>query len=265
MQWRIGTIGFSYPDWQKIFFPPNVRPGEYLASYSTFFDCVELDTTFHATPAPERIAKWANAVSNNFVFCVKTPRQVTHDGPVAFAVPPMRYFLRSLRPMQQSNKLGPILLQFPPGFTAQELPNLETLLKGLPTNFRYAVEFRHASWETQATLDLLKRHRIAWVAGDYGVDPFPIHVTTDFLYVRFIGIHKQFDSYDRERIDMTDRLIWWHEQIMNAAKEIPPTAVYAFVNNDYAGHAPATADRFAQAVGLPPKIPVQAVPQQTMF
>jgi uncharacterized protein YecE (DUF72 family) len=272
MQWRIGTMGFSYADWVKVLYPPGTRGAEYLPNYAAFFDTVELDTSFHATPAQERVAKWSNSVPSNFIFCPKTPRQITHDAPIAFGVPPMRYFLRSLKPMQNGHKLGPILLQFPPSFTAQELPNLETLLKGLPQNFRFAVEFRHPSWETQPTLDLLKRHKVAWVTGDYGVDPYPIHVTTDFLYLRFIGVHKQFDTHDRERIDMTDRLTWWHEQVRVAcdpanfpAPATPPATVYAFFNNDYAGYAPATADRFAQAAGLPARFPAQAAPQQSLF
>jgi uncharacterized protein YecE (DUF72 family) len=102
------------------------------------------------------------------------------------------------------------------------------------------------------------------------VDPYPIHVTTDFLYLRFIGVHNQFESHDHERIDMTDRLAWWHEQIRAAADPTasgtPPTTVYAMFNNDYAGYAPATADRFGQAVGLPQKIaPQPPAPQQSLF
>src|SRR5690349_8057891 len=114
MRWRIGTMGFSYADWQKTFYAGSVKPGEYLANYAKVFDAVELDTTFHATPAVERVAKWSNQAPQDFVFCVKTPRQVTHDAPIAFGGGAMRYFLRSLRPMKDSGKLGPVLLQFPP-------------------------------------------------------------------------------------------------------------------------------------------------------
>src|ERR1700761_5707447 len=114
--WRIGTIGFSFSDWLKVFYPANARSGEYLLTYGAIFDTVELDTTFHATPPIERVKKWANGVPGDFVFCAKTPRQITHEAPIASGVPAMRYFLRALTPMQKQNKLGPILLQFPPAF-----------------------------------------------------------------------------------------------------------------------------------------------------
>src|ERR1035437_6888605 len=123
MRWHVGTIGFSYADWLEVFYPAGRRSGIYLPHYARSFGSVELDTTFHATPAPERIQKWAAGVPDGFVFAVKTPRQLTHAAPIAAGAPAMRYFLRALRPMQHAKKLGPILLQFPPSFSAAELPH----------------------------------------------------------------------------------------------------------------------------------------------
>lgn len=263
MWWHVGTMGFSYANWLGVFYPAGSRSGLYLPHYASVFGSVELDTTFHATPAAERVGKWAAGVPAGFIFCVKTPRHITHDAAVAAGVPAMRYFLRALRAMEHAKKLGPILLQFPPGFSATEFANLRTFLSELPTSHRYAVEFRHPSWMTQETFDLLQRHRVAWVTGDYGCDPFPIHATTDFLYLRFIGIHKQFAMHDREQIDMTDRLAWWHERILAAAKVSPPTDVFTFFSNDYAGHAPATAARFAQLAGLAARAGAASGPQKS--
>ena len=267
MHWHIGTIGFSYSDWQKVFYPEGCRPGEYLAAYATALDTVELDTTFHAMPMPERVQKWTDAVPDGFIFCVKTPKQVTHDAPIAFGSGAMKQFLRALRPMQNANKLGPVLIQFPPTLPATEFPNVEVFLKDLPTDFRYAIEFRNPSWENQRTHDLLKHYRCCWVTGDYAADPFPIHATTDFLFTRLIGIHEQFDKYDHERIDMTDRLSWWHEQILAAAQNAPTPLrhAYVFCTDDYAGHAPATANRLRALVGLPARIPAPIREQGSLF
>jgi uncharacterized protein YecE (DUF72 family) len=263
MIWKIGTIGFSYTDWRKVFYPEGTPVSEFLSAYATAFDALELDTTFHAIPPQERVQKWADAVPTGFTFCVKTPKQITHDAPISFGTRPMKEFLDTLRPMQRADKLGPILIQFPPTFPAAEFKNVETFLNDLPTDFRYAVEFRNASWENQRTFDLLKHYRCAWVAADYADDPFPIHATTDFLFVRFIGIHKQFAVYDHERIDMTERLGWWHEQISVAAPM--PRTVFTFFNDDYAGHAPATANRLRGIVGLPAGRAEVGRPQQSLF
>ena len=79
-------------------------------------------------------------------------------------------------------------------------------------------------------------------------------------------------DHDRERIDMTDRLQWWHEQTTALAEEADspeaaPGLAYAFMNNDYAGHAPATANRLRAIAGLPAAVlpPQAARPQQSLF
>jgi uncharacterized protein YecE (DUF72 family) len=260
---KIGTIGFAYTDWREVFYPKGTPASNFLPAYASAFDALELDTTFHAIPPIDRVQKWTDAVPHNFTFCVKTPRQITHDAPIAFGTRPMKDFLTALRPMQRAAKLGPILIQFPPTFPAAEFKNVETFLKDLPTDFRYAVEFRNPTWENQRAFDLLKHYRCAWVAADYGNDPFPIHPTTDFLFLRFIGIHKQFSPYTHERIDTTERLHWWHEQIL--AISPPPTTTYAFFTDDYAGHAPATVNRFRMIAGLSAPTPSIPKNQNSLF
>lgn len=265
MEWRIGTMGFSYSDWVPAFYPKGTRPGDFLAAYASVYDTLELDTTFHAVPPPDRVQKWADTVPDGFVFCPKTPKQITHENPIAFGSTAMRHFLRALTPMRKADKLGPILIQFPPTFTITEFKDLELFLKELPTDDRFAVEFRNDSWEHPRTGDLLSHYRCAWVTGDYAVDPFPIHPTTNFLYLRLIGLHEQFTTHERERIDMTDRLAWWQEQV--TALTPAPLKTFTMINNDYAGHAPATIDRLRTLVGLPVRTPSQnpAAAQQPLF
>ena len=77
--WRIGTMGFSYADWAGVFYPPGTKAGDYLEHYAQYFDTVELDTTFHAAPPPERFRRWAEVTPDGFRFCMKMPRAVTHD------------------------------------------------------------------------------------------------------------------------------------------------------------------------------------------
>ena len=43
---RIGTQGWSYPDWVGSFYPPGSKQEHYLPFYAEVFDTVELDTTF---------------------------------------------------------------------------------------------------------------------------------------------------------------------------------------------------------------------------
>src|SRR6476659_1528205 len=117
--WRLGTVGFGYDDWKGVFYPDSLKSADYLSFYSRHFDTVELDTTFHATPAAERVARWAMAVPEGFRFCVKTPKDVTHaDGRVSapVRVDAMRRFVDVVREFRE--KLGVVLVQFPPSLDA---------------------------------------------------------------------------------------------------------------------------------------------------
>src|SRR5437763_11509702 len=82
--WRLGTIDFGYDDWARVFYPKDLKPVDYLSFYARHFDTVELDTTFHASPTVDRVAKWAAATPETFRFCVKTPKEITHaDGRIS--------------------------------------------------------------------------------------------------------------------------------------------------------------------------------------
>ena len=245
-EWLLGTVGFGYADWQDVFYPPGTKPAEYLSFYAKHFEAVELDTTFHAAPTPERVRRWAEATPQTFRFCVKTPKDITHAPGLAGRSRQMVEFLDTVRAFGE--KLGPVLLQFPPAFDASEAPELRMFLRGLPRDVRLAVELRHPSWDADATADLLREHGACRVAADYLQEPGKLVATADFLYVRWIGIHGRFPTLDRERIDTTERLEWWKERI--GALEAVRT-VWGFVNNDYSGYAVATCNRMKRLVGQP--------------
>lgn len=247
--WRLGTIGFGYSDWNGVFYPPGLKSPDHLSLYAKHFDTVELDTTFHAAPTAERVRQWAEAVPDEFRFCVKTPKEITHaPPPLSRRIGRMLEFLDVIRGFD--GKLGIVLLQFPPGLDTGEARDFGRFLDQLPTDLRYALELRHGSWNTNATAALLRDHRCSWVAGDYFDDPWDVRVTTDFLYVRWIGEHGRFPTLDRERVDVTDRLKWWKQRITSALTPEVTTA-WGLVNNDYSGYAVGTANRMKRLVRLP--------------
>jgi uncharacterized protein YecE (DUF72 family) len=251
--WRLGTIGFGYSDWNGVFYPSELKPGDHLAHYAKHFDTVELDTTFHAAPTPQRVERWASAVADGFRFCVKTPKEVTHaPPPLSRRAAHMIEFLDVIRGF--GDKLGVVLLQFPPSFDTGEARDLVKFVGHLPTDLRYALELRHPSWDTDQTVALLRDHRCCRVAADYFEEPRDVRATTDFLYVRWIGRHGSFPTLDRERIDPTERLDWWTRRLGKAATADVKT-VWGLMNNDYSGHAVATANRVKRLVGLPVKEP----------
>lgn len=253
MRYRLGTMGYSYDDWAGTFYPGKTPRGRWLETYARTFPGVELNTTFHATPSPDRIRAWGAAVPPEFRFAIKTGRQITHDLPLSAAGGPMLEFLEVMRTF--GPLAGPVLIQFPPTLAADASASLDAFLGTLPTDFRYAVEFRHSSWLKDRTADLLRRHRVCWVALDHVDHPAlaDVPATTDFLYVRLVGRHGRYDNPGRELLDPTPQLRRWHEWIARTADGGGIDETWVLFNNDYAGHAPATLRRFADlaAVRLP--------------
>jgi len=76
----------------------------------------------------------------------------------------MRFFLQSLEPMRQSGRLGPILIQTPPNLKA-DTGLLQTFAQLLPQAYRFAFEFRHESWFTDAVYEILKEQKCRPVLG----------------------------------------------------------------------------------------------------
>lgn len=248
LDWFLGTMGYGYKDWQGVFYPAGSKPPSYLPYYSQRFNAVEMDTTFYGTPRRETVRKWADSVPAGFKFCPKTPRQLTHDRGFVDTGREMADFLDTMRLF--GDKLGPTLIQFPPDYTISQIENLAISLPELPTDLRYAVEFRHRSWHSRATGELLQKHNICWVSAEYLYLPQRVYVTTDFLYIRWLGKHGTYTEKTHEREDKTPRLQVWHDDIQNRADGSFDT-VYGFFNNDYAGYSPATCNKFKQIAGLP--------------
>jgi uncharacterized protein YecE (DUF72 family) len=254
MDWYIGTIGFGYDDWRDVFYPQGVKASSYLAHYSLIFNTVEIDSTFHAIPKPENLLRWVQMTPAEFIFCAKMPKEITHSSELAETGPAILEFTRSIRSLEQ--KLAVILIQFPPSVQADNLALLEKFFALLPADLRYAVEVRHRTWytaypgETEPRLaGSLRRYGICWAATDYPHTPRQIIKTTNFLYIRWIGQHGTFVQHNSERIDRTRELASWKQLLETAATDVQ--TVFGFFNNDYAGFAPGTANRFKHLMDLP--------------
>src|SRR5581483_6575840 len=169
LDWRLGTMGFGYSDWSGVFYPRDLKPSDFLAFYARYFNAVELDTTFHAIPPPDRVRRWRDETPGGFRFAAKAPKAVTHEGILDHHVDPMFEFLDSIG--QLGEKLAVVLLQFPPSFTVQQLPRLRTFAGAMPEDVRFAVEFRHPSRDSEATAELLRERNWCWAAADYAGEP----------------------------------------------------------------------------------------------
>ncbi len=157
---RVGPAGWSYADWSGYVYPARRTKGFHEAAYlSEFFDTIEINTSFYQPLRPDHAALWVARVSANpaFLFTAKLWQKFTHD-PCASAEDE-RAVRAGFDVLRQAEKLGAVLLQFPFSFhcTKETVGYLTAVLKRF-ADYPLVVELRHASWQTEETLALLREH-----------------------------------------------------------------------------------------------------------
>lgn len=275
--WIFGTIGFSYPDWNGLFFPPGCPAERRLAAYAQVFSGIELDTTFYAAPKPEAVLRWKDQVPAAFQFSLKAPKAVTHDfggvGDPREATAAWAEFVANIELLGAERTIA--LIQLGPSFTADRFPNLLSVLDAQPAHCRMAFEFRHRSLFTDSVYELLRVRGAVVVAADLApngcarlplLQPDPISGYTpfepidlgDWGYIRLCGSHGQFPRDDHELVDPTLRLKDWTARIRSTYGSTKP--LFVSVGNSFAGYGPGTIFRWMRLLGMePPSLPQPAL------
>jgi uncharacterized protein YecE (DUF72 family) len=258
---RIGTAGWSYKDWEGVFYPPGMNhrkqhPLEYLARC---FDVVEINTSFYGHIKPELAKLWsrrAASVNPAFVFTAKLHRSFTHS-PVAVVGPTSAATIRpddederlareGLEALAGEGKLGALLIQFPFSFknTALNREYLETLLRQF-IEYPRVVEVRHSSWNNPETLAEFEQKNIAFCNVDQpligrSLEPTE-HVTSPLGYVRLHGRNydQWFDADNRNDrynyLYSEAELAGWKDKIERIAQKAEVT--YVITNNHFESKA----------------------------
>lgn len=185
----VGTMGWSYSFWKGSFYPKNMIAKDFLTYYANQFKTVEVDSTFYRTPSSKTINEWKNQTPSDFLFSLKFPQRITHFKMLKNCEEDTELFLEKANLLGQ--KLGVLLLQFPPNFTQDHFQILKNYLKQLPQKHRYAIELRNKSLLNKDVYGLLKEHNIALVWVDSPGMPFINEVTADFIYMRWEGDRKK--------------------------------------------------------------------------
>ena len=256
---RVGTSAFTAAGWEGSFYPAGMQPRDFLTYYSTKFDTVEVDSTFYRTPAVSTVKGWAQKTPANFLFALKVPQVITHEKCLDDCAAEMAGFLAAAEHL--GDKLGPLLLQFPyfnrTKFKtgAEFQARLGPFLKTLPKDFQFAVEIRNKNWLDEKFTELLRNHQVALAVIDQAwmptiqeltkkLDP----VTANFTYVRWLGdrkgIEQQTKSWDQTILDRRPALSHWVDYCYTTTHR--GIKVFAYANNHYAGHAPATVALFLE-------------------
>jgi uncharacterized protein YecE (DUF72 family) len=167
-QFFLGCAVWAYKDWIGDLFPPGSKSADLLSLYSRRLTTVEGNTSFYATPAVETVKRWAAETPPTFRFCFKLPREVSHEGQLADKAKITQEFVDRMSPLGE--RLGPFFLQLPPGYSADNIDDLERWLAMWPTEYRVAVEVRHDDWYTEphesSLMNLLHQYNAGRVVMD---------------------------------------------------------------------------------------------------
>lgn len=277
---RVGCQGWNYDDWvtppaapRPVFYPNGTRAEHMLEAYARAFETVEVDSTFYAAPTDATYDAWARRVPEGFTFALKLPQRITHEESLrgGVAADALAEFCRGARRLKE--KLAAVLVQLPPQFeaTRENLRALADFLPLLPSDIRFAVEFRDPFWfeeELLVPLSLQPNVSLALVEGPWVTRErvwraaATLLDTTDFAYVRWMGARDltRFDEVVRPRDSNLEK---WAAALERLRARVP--RVYAYFSNFYEGHAPASANRLKRLLGEATVAPEDLEDQPSLF
>jgi uncharacterized protein YecE (DUF72 family) len=187
---RLGTSGFSFPDWSGVFYPGGLSRKGWLAFYATRFNALELNASYYRILPPSATAGMADSVPPGFVFCVKLNSGMTHERNAGDAQ--WKAFDEMLAPLRSAGCLGPVLAQFPWSLPLSEhsfqtLSHIRERLGDLPA----VAEFRHERWYSREALQRVVETGFSPVAVDLpdlpGLPGPELSVKGSIAYARLHG------------------------------------------------------------------------------
>ena len=227
---HLGTSGFAYDEWCGSFYPEDIRPRQMLPYYASRFGSVEINYTFRKVPSERTMASWRATVPPGFTFSVKANARITHT--LRLRDPgEAREFLRLAGLLGES--LAVVLFQCPPNLEYDE-GLLSSFLDGLPSGTRYAMEFRHPSWE--AARETLATRGVAWCTAETEDEPVRWESWEPFGYLRL-----------RKEQYSDDELAAWAARIRGALER--ERDVFCYLKHEEKGVGPMYAGRLRELVG----------------
>ncbi len=228
MKYYIGTSGWSYYSFKGIFYPPELKPRDWLKFYSQYFNTVEINATFYRTPRPSTFKKWYEETPEDFVFSIKAPKTITHIKRLKDIEESLELFLKSISPLKEKARV--LLFQLPPSLS-YEKALMENFLTKLPVeDYHCVIEIRHKSFHNDEFAELLRKYRVCLCFSDCG-PRYPSWyevLTADFLYLRLHGSPQLYVSnYEEEEL----------ERIANLIKSFQVNEAYVYFDNTSLGYA----------------------------
>jgi len=231
-QFLVGTSGWSYDHWKKLFYPEDRPKSRWFDYYVKKFPTVEVNATFYRFFKDSTYHKWRDTAPGKFVYVLKAPRLITHRKYLKNVEDVIKSFWNSAALLEK--KLGLILLQLAPA-TPYDPELLKKALKTFRDPKKVAVEFRHKKWFTEEIKNMLKESGSVFCTADSPKTELMDWVTSDEAYIRLHG-RKKWYAYNYSSKELGDIAALAKKMARRGAKK-----VYVFFNNDFKGYAPKNA------------------------
>jgi uncharacterized protein YecE (DUF72 family) len=180
----VGTSGWAYPSWKPEFYPEKLAQKKFLGYYATRLNTVEVNFTFRQLVKESTIQNWLQETPPHFRFGIKAHQVITHIKRLKGTEDFVPRFLATIEPLASASKLGPVLFQLPPNLKADGAM-LGDFLALLPRTLPAAFEFRHESWFSDSTWELLRSRGVALCVAETEERITPDVVTGASAYYRF--------------------------------------------------------------------------------
>ena len=220
----MGTSGFHYNHWKKLFYPEKLAKSKWFPFYAEHFDTVEINNTFYHLPSANAFDSWKNQAPPGFLYALKFNRYGSHWMRLKNAQQTIGNFLTVANRLEKF--LGPILVQLPPHWSVNA-QRLDEFLTVAPRSLHWAVEFRNPSWLCDEVYAVLERYRAALCIHDM-IPEHPRVLTANWTYLRYHG-ERYSGSYSPQQL--TAEAKWMRAQLAQG------TDVFAYFNNDAQGYA----------------------------
>jgi uncharacterized protein YecE (DUF72 family) len=244
---RVGPAGWSYDDWKGVVYPEGAGSKfDQLAYISSFFDTIEINSSFYRPPTSVMAKSWVRRVGHNpdLKFTAKLFKRFTHERGKATAEDE-RAYRRGVDPIAASGRLGAVLVQFPWSF--KNTDDGREYLAGLLDRFKdypLVVELRHGSWNRAEVYESFEERGVGFCNIDQPLFARSIkpsaRATSPVGYVRLHG--RNYENWFSENAKPADRYDYlysleelrpWVANIREVANNAQET--YVITNNHFRG------------------------------
>jgi uncharacterized protein YecE (DUF72 family) len=204
---RIGVSGWSFDEWKNTFYE-GVPRRLWLSHYASIYDTVEVNYTFRRTMSESTAAKWVETVGEDFRFSVKAHQRITHHGRIKNPEETLPHFFNGIAGL--SSRQGPVLFQLPPHLKS-DTGRLKNFLSQIPEGTSSVFEFRHESWMTDETYDVLAGNNAGLVLAETDENTVPDVFTSDVVYLRLRKTEytlAELEEWAKRLSDLGERSVW---------------------------------------------------------